>query len=63
MEEVGELVREVNYVYGEKSKKVLELDNLVVEEFGDVLFVMMIMVNLLNIDLIDVFEKNMEKFN
>lgn len=62
-EEVGELAREVNHTYGEKSKKASEPDNSVVEELGDVLFVTMIMANSLNIDLTDVFEKNMEKFN
>lgn len=62
-EEVGELAREVNHTYGEKSKKASEPDNAVAEELGDVLFVTMIMANSLNIDLTDVFEKNMEKFN
>ncbi|HAR1446491.1 nucleotide pyrophosphohydrolase [Enterococcus faecium] len=62
-EEVGELAREVNHTYGEKSKKASELVNSVAEELGDVLFVTMIMANSLNIDLTEVFEKNMEKFN
>ena len=62
-EEVGELAREVNHAYGEKSKKASEPDNSGAEELGDVLFVTMIMANSLNIDLTDVFEKNMEKFN
>ncbi|HFM7903916.1 TPA: nucleotide pyrophosphohydrolase [Enterococcus faecium] len=62
-EEVGELAREVNHTYGEKSKKASEPVNSVVEELGDVLFVTMIMANSLNIDLTEVFEKNMEKFN
>ncbi|HAQ4414286.1 TPA: nucleotide pyrophosphohydrolase [Enterococcus faecium] len=62
-EEVGELAREVNHTYGEKSKKASEPINSVAEELGDVLFVTMIMANSLNIDLTEVFEKNMEKFN
>ena len=62
-EEVGELAREVNHTYGEKSKKASEPVNQVAEELGDVLFVTMIMANSLNIDLTEVFEKNMEKFN
>ena len=62
-EEVGELAREVNHTYGEKSKKASEPVNSVAEELGDVLFVTMIMANSLNIDLTEVFEKNMEKFN
>lgn len=62
-EEVGELAREVNHTYGEKSKKASEPVNSVAEELGDVLFVTMIMANSLDIDLTEVFEKNMEKFN
>lgn len=56
-EEVGELAREVNHTYGEKSKKASEPVNSVAEELGDVLFVTMIMANSLNIDLTEVFEK------
>ncbi|MBF8807843.1 MAG: nucleotide pyrophosphohydrolase [Enterococcus lacertideformus] len=62
-EEVGELAREVNHTYGEKSKKETEPKNTVAEELGDVLFVTMIMANSLEIDLTEIFEKNMEKFN
>ena len=62
-EEVGELAREVNHTYGEKSKKASEPLTSVAEDLGDVLFVTMIMANSLNIDLTEVFEKNMEKFN
>lgn len=62
-EEVGELAREVNHTYGEKPKKTTEAENSVAEELGDVLFVTMIMANSLGIDLTDIFEKNMAKFN
>ena len=62
-EEVGELAREVNHTYGDKSKKASEPDNSVAEELGDVLFVTMIMANSLEIDLTEIFEKNMAKFN
>lgn len=62
-EEVGELAREVNHYYGEKPKKINETENTVAEELGDVLFVTMIMANSLSIDLTQVFEQNMEKFN
>lgn len=62
-EEVGELAREVNHSYGEKSKKKTEKENSVAQELGDVLFVTMIMANSLEIDLTEIFEKNMEKFN
>lgn len=62
-EEVGELAREVNHTYGEKPKKTTEDENSVAEELGDVLFVTLIMANSLGIDLTDIFEKNMAKFN
>ncbi|MDN6345704.1 MAG: nucleotide pyrophosphohydrolase [Tetragenococcus koreensis] len=62
-EEIGELAREVNHYYGEKQKKATEAPNTVKEELGDVLFVTMIMANSLDIDLTEVFEKNMKKFN
>ena len=62
-EEVGELAREINHYYGEKPKKSDEKPKTVSEELGDVLFVTMIMANSLDIDLTEVFQKNMEKFN
>lgn len=62
-EEVGELAREVNHHYGEKAKKSTEAPNTVEEELGDLLIVSMIMANSLEIDLTDIFNKNMDKFN
>lgn len=62
-EETGELAREVNHHYGQKQKKATEAPNTVKEELGDILFVTLIMANSLDIDLTEVFEKNMEKFN
>ena len=62
-EEVGELAREVNHHYGEKAKKETEVEKTVAEELGDVLFVTMIMANSMGIDLTEVFESNMKKFN
>ncbi|GMA47439.1 nucleotide pyrophosphohydrolase [Tetragenococcus muriaticus PMC-11-5] len=62
-EEVGELAREVNHFYGEKQKKATEAPNTVKEELGDILFVTLIMANSLDIDLTEVFENNMKKFN
>lgn len=63
MEEMGEFVREVNYYYGEKLKKIIEKERSIEEEFGDVLFVMICMVNSLNIDLEIVYNIVMNKFN
>lgn len=46
-----------------KNKKSDEVEKTVAEELGDVLFVTMIMANSLDIDLTEVFEENMAKFN
>lgn len=62
-EEIGELAREVNHYYGEKQKKAEEAPNTVSEELGDVFFVLLLMANSLEIDLTEVFDKNMAKFN
>lgn len=62
-EEVGELAREVNHSYGEKTKKIDEKPNSVAEELGDVLVVTMIMANSLGLDLTTLFQENMAKFN
>ncbi|BCA85511.1 hypothetical protein EsVE80_10340 [Enterococcus saigonensis] len=62
-EEVGELAREVNHYYGEKQKKANEAPNTVAEELGDVFFALLLMANSLEIDLTEVFDQNMAKFN
>ena|SRR5690625_2976082 len=61
-EEVGELAREINHVYGEKPKKPTEEDKLIEEEIGDILFVLTCFANSLNIDLSKAFHTTMEKF-
>ncbi|UNM90271.1 nucleotide pyrophosphohydrolase [Vagococcus sp. CY52-2] len=61
-EEMGELAREINHYYGEKSKKLTEKPKTVEEELGDVFIVLLIMANSLDIDLTKVFEDNMKKF-
>lgn len=62
-EEVGELAREVSDVYGEKPKKATENSGSVAEELGDVLITTLIMANSLDLDMTDIFNRNMEKFN
>jgi NTP pyrophosphatase (non-canonical NTP hydrolase) len=62
-EEVGELAREVNHTYGEKSKKPEEADNSIEMELGDILFVLACFANSLDIDLADAHDKVMNKFN
>lgn len=62
-EEVGELAREVNHVYGEKPKKLTEADNSIEMELGDILFIIICFANSLGIDLAEAFQKVMHKFN
>ncbi len=62
-EETGELAREINHYFGEKVKKDSELPKSVAEEIGDVLIATIIMANSLEIDLTEVFDENMKKFN
>lgn len=63
IEEVGELVCEINYYFGEKKKKDIEEDNIIKVELGDNLFVLLCIVNFLNIDMIESFNDMMNKFN
>ncbi|SDI98525.1 nucleotide pyrophosphohydrolase [Salimicrobium halophilum] len=60
-EEVGELAREINHVYGEKPKKSSEPEKALEEELGDVLFVLMSFANSLDIDVSEAFDKSMSK--
>ena len=61
-EEIGELAREVNHVYGQKQKKETENAKAIEEELGDVLFVLISMANSMNIDLDQAFYQVMQKF-
>lgn len=60
-EEVGELAREVNHLYGEKPKKNTEEDSSMTEELGDIIFVLTCFANSLQIDLSDAFLASIEK--
>lgn len=62
-EELGELAREVNHVYGPKKKKSSEAEASISEEMGDLLFVMITMANSLDIDLTEAHDKVLAKFN
>ncbi len=61
-EEVGELAREINHVYGLKPKRADEADGSVAMEIGDCLFVLVSLANSLGLDLDQVFARVMEKF-
>ncbi len=61
-EEVGELAREVNHLYGEKTKKPQEPAGDIALELADILFIIICYANSLNIDLEDAFKRMMEKY-
>lgn len=60
-EEVGELAREINHRYGQKTKKKDEPDGDVAMEMADILFVLICLANRENIDLQSAFDRMMEK--
>jgi NTP pyrophosphatase (non-canonical NTP hydrolase) len=60
-EEVGELAREINHRYGEKTKKQGEPEGDVAMEMADILFVIICMANREGIDLQDAFDRMMAK--
>lgn len=60
-EEVGELAREVNHRFGQKTKKKDEADGDMGMEMADILFVLICMANREKIDLQDAFERMMAK--
>lgn len=61
-EEVGELAREVNHLYGEKPKKPQEQSGDLALELADILFIVVCYANSLNIDLEDAFRRMMAKY-
>jgi NTP pyrophosphatase (non-canonical NTP hydrolase) len=60
-EEVGELAREVNHRFGQKTKKRDEPDGELGMEMADILFVLICMANREGIDLQDAFDAMMQK--
>jgi len=62
VEEVGELSREVNHLYGEKPKKPEEAEGSMALEMGDILFVLCAFANSLGIDLEQAFKDVMHKY-
>ena len=60
-EEVGELAREVNHRFGQKTKKKDEPDGDLGMEMADILFVLICMANREGIDLQVAFDRMMEK--
>ena len=60
-EEVGELAREVNHRFGQKTKKPEEAAGDMGMEMADILFVLICMANREGIDLEDAFDRMMAK--
>jgi NTP pyrophosphatase (non-canonical NTP hydrolase) len=60
-EEVGELAREVNHRFGQKTKKASEAEGDLAMEMTDILFVLICMANREGIDLDAAFDRMMEK--
>jgi NTP pyrophosphatase (non-canonical NTP hydrolase) len=60
-EEVGELAREINHRFGQKTKKPEEDDGDLGMEMADILFVLICMANREGIDLQEAFERMMRK--
>ena len=60
-EEVGELAREVNHRFGQKTKKREEPDGDMGMEMGDIIFVLVCMANREGIDLQQAFDRMMDK--
>jgi NTP pyrophosphatase (non-canonical NTP hydrolase) len=62
-EEVGELAREINHRYGEKTKKPGEPEGDLAMELADILFVVICIANREGIDLQEAFDRMMRKVN
>jgi NTP pyrophosphatase (non-canonical NTP hydrolase) len=60
-EEVGELAREVNHRFGQKTKKPEEPERDLAMEMADIMFVLICMANREGIDLQDAFDRMMQK--
>jgi NTP pyrophosphatase (non-canonical NTP hydrolase) len=61
MEEVGELARLVNHVYGPKKKKLDEVAQDMEEEIGDIIYTLICYANSNNINLDSAIRKSMDK--
>ena len=60
-EEVGELAREINHRFGQKTKKKGEAEGDLAMEMADILFVLICIANREGVDLQEAFDRMMEK--
>ncbi|HEO64636.1 MAG TPA: nucleotide pyrophosphohydrolase [Spirochaetes bacterium] len=63
IEEVGELARELNHLYGNKSKKPTEGEGHIADEIGDILFTLICIANSEDIDLTTSLKGVIDKYN
>lgn len=61
-EEVGELAREINHQFGQKTKKKSEPEGDIAMELADILFIVCCFANDLGIDLDEAFNRMMQKY-
>ena len=61
-EEVGELARELNHLYGPKTKKPGEPEQDVALELADIVFVCVVLANQMGLDLQDAIERTLRKY-
>ena len=62
-EELGELARVVNHLYGEKPKKLSEKKQKLEEEMGDVLFTLICLANSQGVDLEKALDRIIKKID
>lgn len=62
MEEVGELAREMNHLFGSKRKRDEEPAAELALEMADVLFVLLVLANERGVDLTEALERVLEKY-
>jgi len=62
-EEVGEVAREVNHLYGQKPKKPGEKEGDLALELADLLFIIICFANSLGLDLETAFKEMMKKYH
>jgi NTP pyrophosphatase (non-canonical NTP hydrolase) len=62
VEEVGELARELNHRFGQKTKKPGEPEQDLALELADILFVLIALANEQRIDLEDAFRRVLDKY-
>jgi len=60
-EEVGELAREINHRFGQKTKKLNEPEGDLAMEIADIVFVLICIANREGIDLQEAFDRMMDK--